>query len=169
MRLTKLKLASRVFGLILGATVAGTSGTANADYLYLSGSSCQAANNAQANSLSWNHYRIANYGFAPRWVVCPFDTSYGYNGAVNDYQDTFRLGTYHQNTAAQVRCILRRYPMTQTNAAVPFQQRFIAGNAALVQGLDTNFTNANMKGFGAKTMTCLLPRNTGINMMIGYD
>lgn len=168
MKLTKLKLASRVFGLIMGAMIVGTSGTASAEVSYMSGSSCQAANNIQANQLSWSHYRVYNPGANSLWVVCPFDNNYSYNGAGNTYQNKFALGTYHQFTNSQVRCILRKYPLEQTNAAVPFQQQFISGSNFAVQGKRTNYLNANISGYGAKSMTCLLPARTGVNMMMSY-
>ncbi len=136
---------------------------------YVAGSDCVAANLNQAFKLKWDHYRIYNASNTPLWVTCPFPTFYKDDDG--GYNSQSWIGTYHK-TGATIRCILRRFSENQADNPVPFQQIYISAPPGASQfnpkAKRTNFNNPNMRGYGGKSMTCLLPPKTGIHNLSGW-
>jgi len=162
-----MKPVFRFASLAVVTAVAFLPGTAKLETTYLSGASCQSANLAQAFQLDWNHYRIFNPSPYQRWVICPFDNNYSYDGATNGYQDNFRVGTYHEATSS-VWCIVRRYPFDQANAAVEFSSVVITPTGPFPRGADTIVPTNNVDGYGAKSIACRLDPGTGVNGMLTF-
>lgn len=168
----RMRVVALCAATVLAAGLPTSAVAANFD---ISGTTCAAYNNAQADFLERSHVRIYNPPTSPYgiWVVCPLPRDRLTANLAN-----WAVAAFFQTPSA-VNCVFREFdystvhvPNSGTQPGLLNAQSIVIPPPGAFPGIGigggaapTDTTGAN----SSYTMTCLLPPGTGINLIAVSD